>query len=117
MAVGVGQRRACIVYQPARLQQRLQCLLVSLEDGAVLVPTGYTHLGRHVVEVPEVLRVVGTEVFQFVAVIVDEPAVVGPSIILPVKGGLAWLHGPSGFRAKHTLMLRFGRVLSFTTIT
>ena len=73
MTIGIAQRLTSIV-NLLGIQQTVENGFVGLEDGTVLVQFGYANLVRDIFESHEVLGKVGAKVFQFVAVIVNEPA-------------------------------------------
>ena len=74
VAVGIAQRLACIV-NLLGIQQSLQNGLISLEDGAVLVQSRNGRLVADVLESHKILCEVGTEVFESITVIVNQPSI------------------------------------------
>ena len=72
--IRVAQRLARIV-NLLGVQQSLQDGFISFEDSAVLVQVGDADLVADILKVYEIFGKVGSEVLQFVAVVVNQPAV------------------------------------------
>ena len=74
MAIGVAQCLASIMYFSC-IEQSVKNVLVSFEDGAVLVQFGYADFVGNVFKGHKILGKVSTKIVESVTVVINQPTV------------------------------------------